>query len=97
MKRGHFMALTTLVGLGTLNGKQFAPGTEAAELANWARRYGVSMTDEIGRIRLEGRIARKDLAVSLQSLGEVSETPMQADGNQLNGFYQGRAFEVTLS
>jgi hypothetical protein len=30
-------------------------------------------------------------------LGEVSETPMQADGNQLSGFYQGRAFEVTLS
>jgi hypothetical protein len=96
MKRGKFIAMTTLAGLGSLNGKQVPVGNEG-ELQDWARRYGVRFADSAGAFQLKGHIAANDLGVGLQALAEVSETPMRAEGSRLRGSYEGRVFEVTLN
>ena len=88
--------MTTLDGLGSLNGKQLPVGYEGG-LQDWARRYGVRFADSAGEFQLKGRIASSDLGVGLQALAEVSETPMHAEGSRLRGSYEGRVFEVTLN
>ncbi len=96
MKRGDFLALTTLAGLGSLNGMQLPVGN-AGSLEKWARRYGVRLTDSAGELQLSGCIASRDLAGGLQELAELSETPMRAAGSQLRGSFEGRLFELTLN
>lgn len=95
MKRSDFFALTTLAGLGILNGVETGL-VGSGKLGEWAGRYGMQTGRGAEGVFLKGRISRRDLDEGLQSLAGLSEGPLRAEGNFLRGSFKGEAFEVCL-
>ncbi len=96
MKRSEFFGLSTFAGIGVFC-VGLATSSDSLSLTDWAKQHGASIVRIEGGLKIQVRIARNELADSLQSLCELSDLPLRAEMNTLFGRVKGESFEVTLS